>query len=832
MIRAFMERGAMPLPKKYDPNEAEPRIAARWREQNLFAFDPDSTAECYSVDTPPPYVSADHLHIGHAMSYSQAEFIVRYKRMRGYNVFYPMGFDDNGLPTERFVEQKYGIDKRTADRERFIELCLKETRAGAETYRTLWDRLGISVDWSQSYSTIDQRCRRAAQRSFIDLYRQGLIERRDEPVQWCYQCGTSLAQADIETREGPAEIHDIAFTGPDNQPLVISTTRPELLPACVALYAHPDDERYRALIGRPATVPLFGHTVECRTHPDVDPSYGTGLMMVCTWGDTEDVIKWRTDRLPTRPVFDEAGRLNELAGPFADMAIPEARRAILDALRSGGTYRRSRAITHTVGVHERCGTPAELNCTPQWFVNLLTHREQFRRLAGQLQWYPPFMKHRLDSWIDELKWDWCISRQRFYGVPFPVWYCRDCATPLPAPDSDLPVDPTLHAPPPGARCSCGGDRFEPEHDVMDTWMTSSLTPLITAGWAENDTGRMQRLYPSSVRVQAFEIIRTWLFYTLVKGQYHTESLPWRAVMISGWGLDEQGRKMSKRLGNYEDPMAVIERCSADAVRFWAATVSPGHDLRFSEETLADGRRLAVKLWNAARLVDSIAGEAPGACDWQSGTLSVADRWIANRYADTIDECTDAFDSYDYSRALRRTQLFFYNELCDNYLEIVKPRLWEESDTAPDHKALTQALLRELLLGALKLYAPILPFVTDELFTRLYGDTTGESSIHRSAWPVAPSVAVTAEQREGADMLLQLIAAVRKWKSERNVHPNHPIASLALGCSTGLAGAAQSLAPDLRTAARAAHVAVRERCSSPTEIDGVTMDIVLGEKRGR
>lgn len=822
----------MPLPKRYEPNEAEPRIAAQWRDENLFAFDPHSTAECFSVDTPPPYVSADHLHIGHAMSYSQAEFIVRYKRMRGCNVFYPMGFDDNGLPTERFVEQKYDIDKRTANREHFIELCLKETASSAQTYRALWDRLGISVDWSQSYSTIDNRCRRAAQRSFTELYLQGLIERREEPVQWCYRCGTSLAQADIETREGPADIHDIAFAGPDNQPLVISTTRPELLPACVALYAHPDDERYRSLIGCSATVPLFGHTIQCRTHPDVDPAYGTGLMMVCTWGDTEDAVKWRTDRLPTRMIFDDTGRLNALAGQFAGMTAPRARAAIVEALRAGGAYRGSRAITHTVGVHERCGTPAELNCTPQWFVRLLEHREHFRRLAEQLQWYPVFMKQRLDSWIDDLKWDWCISRQRFYGVPFPVWYCRECAAPLLAADEHLPVDPTLSGPPDGARCRCGSDRFDPERDVMDTWMTSSLTPLISAGWADSDTERMRRLYPSSVRVQAFEIIRTWLFYTLVKGHYHTQSIPWHTVMISGWGLDEQGRKMSKRLGNYEDPMRVIERCSADAVRFWAATVSPGHDLRFNEETLADGRRLVTKLWNAARLVDSLASGAKAACDWGSKHMSVADCWVADRYGDTIAECTDAFESYDYSRALRRAQLFFYNELCDNYLEIAKPRLWEESESPAEHRELTRALLRELLLGALKMYAPILPFITEELFGLLYKQDSGETSIHRSAWPTPPQRCLTPELDSGADMLLKLIGSVRKWKSEQNVHPSHPVDVLTLSCQASLGATVEALLPDLRTATRAARAELGSGCRLPTAVDGITMDIVLGTKGRR
>lgn len=820
----------MALPKKYKPAEAEPRIAEWWRERDLYAYEPDSTAPCFSVDTPPPYVSADHLHIGHAMSYSQAEFIVRYKRMQGHAVYYPMGFDDNGLPTERFVEPKYGIDKRSADRGEFIELCLKETREGALTYRRLWERLGISVDWHETYSTIDPRCRRAAQRSFIELYRDGLIERRDDPVQWCYHCGTSLAQADIETDTVQAELHDIAFAAPDGQPLIISTTRPELLPACVALYTHPDDDRYAALHGANATVPLFGHQVQIPTHRDVDPGYGTGLMMVCTWGDADDVTKWREDRLPMRTLFDDRGRLNDLAGRFAGLTPPEARRAIVAQLKTDGVHRGSRALEHAIGIHERCGTAAEFNCAPQWFVRILDQRERLRELADQLRWHPPFMKARLDAWLDDLKWDWCISRQRFYGVPFPVWYCRDCGAPLLADIDTLPADPTVDQPPQNARCACGAAAFEPERDVMDTWMTSSLTPLINAGWGEGDRERMDRLYPASIRVQGFEIIRTWLFYTLVKGCCHTGQLPWERAMISGWGLDEQGRKMSKRLGNFEDPQQTIARFSADAVRYWAATVSPGHDLRFSEETLTDGMRLATKLWNATRLIDSLTEPSAADTPWQAPSLSVADRWIVKRYADTVDACTRAFEDYDYSRALRSTQLFFYGEFCDDYLEIAKPRLWKESRCSDDAKHTTAALLRGLLLGTLKLYAPFLPFVTEEIFGLLYRDTTGEASIHRSRWPTVPPADWSPQLQAQSDMLHEMIASVRRWKSSQSAHPNHPIALLTISCRDDQQPQLAPVLDDTATAVRAEKVVLTDDVQHATGVEGVTMDGALAEKR--
>jgi valyl-tRNA synthetase len=813
----------MEMPKRYDPQEAEPRIVRLWEETGIHHFDPTSAAPCFSVDTPPPYVSADHLHIGHAMSYSQAEFIVRYRRMRGDNVFYPMGFDDNGLPTERFVEKKHGVLARRMDRKRFIKLCLEETRAGAQTYRRLWERLGISVDWSLTYSTIDERSRRTAQRSFLELAARGIAERRDEPIQWCFRCGTSLAQADTDTVEQASELCDIAFDGPSGERLIISTTRPELLPACVALYAHPDDSRYQALIGSQARVPLFGHPVPIKTHADVDPTYGTGLMMVCTWGDSEDVAKWRTDQLGTRIIFAGNGTLGELAGPFAGLAVLDARQRIAAALAEQGLLLKRTPLSHQVAVHERCDTPVEFMRAPQWFIRVLDRKDELRQLGEQLEWRPAFMQQRYRDWVDGLKWDWCISRQRSYGVPLPVWYCRACGKPW-LPDIEaLPVDPAQERSPTSARCNCGAAEFDGDTDVMDTWMTSSLTPLINSHWAMGDTAWHNRVYPASLRVQGFEIIRTWLFYTMVKGLLHTGGLPWRSALISGWGLDEHGRKMSKRLGNFRDPMQIIAKHSADGVRYWSATAGPGHDLRYSEERIADGCRLATKLWNAARLVAS-------ACESVATVTvpprpSLADRWIVHRYNCTVTQATKNFDAYDYSHALEVTERFFYADLCDNYLEMAKPRL-----RASEGSAGIAALLSELLLGTLKLLAPLLPFVTEEIYQVLFRQAERRVSIHVSTWPVAAEAAFSQDDERRSAMLLSLLATVRKWKSDQQLHANHPLAVLAVACAESAREDVEEILPDLAAGCRAESASIVSEGGVATAEEGVRLCIEAAEKK--
>ncbi|HAN30218.1 MAG TPA: valine--tRNA ligase, partial [Myxococcales bacterium] len=682
------------LPKKYDFQSVEPRWTTAWEDSGVYRYDPSSEAaragKTFSIDTPPPYVSAAHLHVGHAMSYSQAEFVIRYKRMRGYEVFYPMGFDDNGLPTERYVEKKYKVHKGNSSRKEFIDLCLQETQSGAEVYKELWRRLGLSVDWRMTYSTIAPRAVEHAQKSFVDLVKKSRIERRADPILWDPRMQTALAQTDVEP--GPEvnrPLHQLRFDrADDGEAGLIDTTRPELVTACVALACHPDDSRFASSPSLRFLVPLTdlradGSVGERRSVPlifdeAVDPEFGTGLMMVCTFGDQEDIIKWRTHGLETRLVIGADGRMKTPDLPSLDgqrvhvlakgSKLPEARLAARELLEEHGYLVGVSDNISRASVSERSGTSVEIQVVPQWFVKLIDLKDELIERGRQLRWHPAFMRDRYEHWVDGLKWDWNISRQRFYGVPFPVWYREDTGEAVLPSEADLPLDPMVDEPPASVRSQVPqGVALIAEEDVMDTWMTSSLTPLINANWAfwdkdaphdGQDVQPRPEIYPMGVRVQAFEIIRTWLFYTVAKSHMHNNLLPWRDVMISGWGLDKKGKKMSKRLGNFVDPKGVVEKYSADSLRYWAAGATLGQDLRYLEDDVRGGKRLLTKLWNSTRFaLISIGDYEPNTM--ATSTPTAADRWIRARIRQTAIEATAHFEGYEYSKALRATEQLFW-----------------------------------------------------------------------------------------------------------------------------------------------------------------------------
>jgi valyl-tRNA synthetase len=778
------------FPKKYDPKEIEPRIQQFWEENKVFKFDPTSDKPTYSIDTPPPTLSG-YIHMGHVLSYSQAEFVARYQRMIGKNVFYPMGFDDNGLPTERFVEKKYKVNIRKVGREEFVKLCLKETEIGGANYRNVWTKLGISVDWSLLYSTINKRCQEISQRSFIDIYGRGRMERRNEPAIWCPLCQTSLAQADVEdSEEKKSFLNTVKFQGEDGSELLIATSRPELIPACVGLLVNPDDERYKDLVGKTGITPLFNVTVPILADRKVDPEFGTGMVMVCTFGDKTDIDWWRQFNLPLKLAINANGTMNDIAGPYKGLTLSDCRKHVLDDLKAAGLLVEQKPISHVMNVHERCGTPVEFYVTPQWFIKILDLKEELLAQGAKLKWYPDYMKVRYDTWINGLKWDWCISRQRYFGVPFPLWYCKNCGEVALADDSQLPIDPMVTKPLHPCK-KCGSTEFEPDKDVMDTWATSSVTPLINANWGETDS-ILDKIYPMSMRPQSHEIIRTWLFYTVIKSYIHTNSLPWNNVMISGQGLDPNGKAMHKSKGNIIEPMPIVDKYSADAVRWWAASAKLGDDLAFKEKEVVYGQKFSNKLFNASRFVSLHIMEYQPAT---TPKLELIDRWLLTKLNDVIRESTVNFDRYEYSKAKSLTEQFFWGDLCDNYLEMIKERLYKKEEMGESGKA-AQYTLYYALLYSLKLLAPFTPHITEDIYQRLFREHEKDISLHISKWPEPNPEWGDLEALKLGNMAVVIISSLRQYKNSQNMAQNAVLARVTIS-SNGLEEDIKRVDPVLR-----------------------------------
>jgi len=735
------------MDKNYDFKTVEEKWRKDWDKKELFKFSFNEGDKLFVVDTPPPYVSADHLHAGHIMSYAQAEFIVRYKRMKGFKVFYPMGFDDNGLPTERFVEKKYKIDKSKTTKKEFIELCLKETEKGIETYKNLWNMLGISVDWSKTYSTIAPLPTKVSQWSLIDLYKKGALYRQELPILWCPHCQTAISQSDLEDKEKNSKMNYLSFPLKDGESVVIATTRPELLPACVALYFNPEDERYKELVGKKAIVPLFGQEVDFKTSEAVDKEKGTGLMMVCTWGDQEDLEKWRMDNLETKNLLTPDGKLNELGQKYQGLKIEKAREEIIKDLQEQGFLIRQEDIAHSVNVHERCDTPVELILSKQWFIKISDLKEKWLEMGKKIDWHPEYMRDNYEIWVNSLKWDWCVSRQRFYGVPFPFWYCKDCGEVILPDEKDLPVSPTEQKAPADECHKCGGEII-PETDVMDTWATSSCTPFLLREMVGND-----KLFPVDLRPNAHEIIRTWDFYSIVKSTYHFNGIPFRNIMVSGHGLDEQGKKISKRLGNYVPSDQLVEEWGADAIRYWATGAGLGQNLRFNPKEIKKGKQIVTKLWNVAKFID-LENIKEGEAE-----LEPADNWIIKEMNETIRKATDNFENYEYAKAKSEIEDFFMGKFCDYYVEFVKYRLYGEDGAS---KTAAQTTLKKVFTNVLKMFAPILPFVTEEIH-----ETLDKGSIHVSTWPEKEDVKSTADISDFNEAV-SAIDEIRKYKSENQI----------------------------------------------------------------
>ncbi len=821
------------LPDTYTPREAEAKWQRAWEERKIYAWDSATPREdSFVIDTPPPTVSGV-LHMGHIFSYTQADFVARYQRMAGKNVFYPMGFDDNGLPTERLVEKVKKVRARDMSREEFIALCEGVAEEARREFRRLFESVALSVDWAQEYHTISERSRRISQLSFLDLYQKECAYRTLQPMLWDPVDQTAIAQAEIDDKELESTFNDIAFAvAGEAEPIIIGTTRPELIGACVAVFYHPEDTRYQHLEGKTAITPLFGVKVPLLADEQVQMEKGTGLVMCCTFGDETDVAWWRTHELPTRLILNKYGKLEGLSeipaeGEQAEAAIAAleglkvkaAREKILELLAEADLVVKQEAITHAVKCAERSGAPLEILPTQQWFVKVLEHKDALKEKAAECHWYPEFMKIRMDQWIDGLSWDWCISRQRYFGVPFPVWYSKRAGEEgkilLATPDQ-LPVNPLVDLPEGYTR-----DEVEAEADVMDTWATSSVSPQLSS-WAITedlavDAGRHQQLFPADLRPQAHEIIRTWAFYTVVKAYLHENTIPWKNLMISGWCLAPDKTKMSKSKGNVITPVELIEEKGADAVRYWASTSRLGADTAFSEDVLKIGKKLVNKLWNATRFVAIHLEKLPTppqrvAEELQNGVITeVLDRWIISKLNQAVEKATAEFERFEYSNARQAIEDFFWNDFCDNYLEIVKRRAYgAEGNDALDPPALSAIhAMYHCLEAVLRLFAPIVPHVTEELYSHLFAAQFAEkTSIHaRGNWPNAADYPQDAAAEAAGRAAVSVLDAVRKAKAERNVSLKYPLTRLVIGSAENGAGeeAITAALTDLQQVTNAAEV---------------------------
>ena len=869
----------------------EARWGERWEHDGTYRFDRSrDRAEVYSIDTPPLTVSGS-LHVGHVFSFTQTDTIARYQRMRGRAVFYPMGWDDNGLPTERRVENFYGVrcdpsaeyqqgftppakvatkrqDFVAVSRRNFVELCEELTAVDELAFERLWRLLGLSVDWSTTYSTVSQQSQRVSQRAFLRNLARGEAYSAEAPSLWDTTFQTAVAQAELEDRDRPGAYYDLRFhaangaaNGAANrsgQDVVISTTRPELLVSCVALVAHPDDERYQPLFGSTVTTPVFGVEVPVLAHRQAEPDKGTGVAMVCTFGDLTDVIWWRELELPTRAVIDRTGRLaadvpDWLDTPAAQQAYTRiagastfaARQAMVELLNeSGDLIGEPRPMTHPVKFYEKGERPLEIVTSRQWYIRNGGRSAELRSAllarGDELQWHPDYMRHRYQNWVDGLNGDWLISRQRFFGVPIPLWYPLDAdgmpdhEHPIAPAESTLPIDPQSHVPPgyqAAQRGRPGG--FIGDPDVMDTWATSSLTPQIACGW-EEDADLFSRTFPMDLRPQAHDIIRTWLFSSVLRSHYEHGTLPWAHAAISGWILDPDRKKMSKSKGNVVVPTELLEQFGSDAVRYWAASARLGTDTAFDPGQMKIGRRLALKLLNASKFALGLGASELGTSELGTSELGTSsglvlvtepvDRDLLAGLAIVVEDATTDFEQYDYARALKLTEEFFWR-FCDDYLELVKDRAYGQGPAADS----ARTTLRTAVSVLLRLFAPFLPYACEEAWS--WGHTEGGAlpefgtgSVHRSSWPEAAGLRALTSARADADAdfgpetavsgpsapsVLQVAAEVlrqiRKAKSDAKRSVRAEVARVTVRDIGPRLAAVQTVLEDLRSAGNVAEL---------------------------
>ncbi|RAP34299.1 valine--tRNA ligase [Candidatus Marinamargulisbacteria bacterium SCGC AAA071-K20] len=815
------------LPKKYNHIDSEQKWRDHWETEGTNKWDSTANREnTFSIDTPPPTVSGS-LHIGHVFSYTQTDVVARYQRMKGKSIFYPMGWDDNGLPTERRVQNVFGIscnpniaydanwkpkksekgdDNEEVSRENFIQACSQLTKEDEAVFEHLWRKLGLSIDWDLQYATIDDHCRKMSQLSFLDLVEKDLVYNNETPAMWDVDFQTAVAQAELEDRERPGAYHDITFQIEDGGEFNISTTRPELLAACIAVVAHPEDERYKKYFGKYAITPLFHSKVPILAADHADPEKGTGILMVCTFGDAMDVEFWKQNQhLPIKQIIGRNGKLlpiefgkapftsenaNKAAENYKEIEgfrIKKAHKLMADLLSkpdsnvSGDDKAMKndpKAIDHPVKFYEKGDTPIEFIPTRQWFIKILDHKKELLEQGNKIAWHPPYMKTRYDNWVEGLNQDWCMSRQRYFGVPFPVWYPvlsngePDYQNPIFATKQQLPADP-MSSCPEGFTEADRGTKFIADPDVMDTWATSSLTPQLMSHWSQ-DEDRHKKVFPMDIRPQSHEIIRTWAFYTITKAWMHEGEIPWKNVAISGWVLDPDRKKMSKSKGNVVTPGKLLDEYSSDAIRYWSAKARLGADTAFEESVFAIGKKLVTKLFNASKFVMMQIADADNLTE-KDITVEV-DRDYINTLRSLIETCGKQFEDFNYANALDRAEAEFW-QFCDHYIELVKTRAYKEEDQAKRRSA--QATLKYSLKTFLLLLAPFIPYITDEVWSWSFAKDSEKTSIHNEAWPTGDDFKDIEKPIKDAlvEKAIIVLTEIRGAKTQAQKNMKHPVQKL-------------------------------------------------------
>jgi valyl-tRNA synthetase len=776
------------MPKDYNFAEIERKWQKKWEELGIYHYAwNDQTRTSFSIDTPPPYPSGE-LHMGNVLNWTYFDMVARYKRMQGYNVLFPQGWDCHGLGIEIQVEKTNNIRKRDLPPEQFRGMCM----ALVEKYIAMMKegilKLGASIDWTTEYRTMDPDYWRRTQLSFILLYQKGFMYQGTHPVNWCPRDETAIADAEVDHVKKEGTLHYIRFyLAGSEEYLLIATSRPEFIPACVAVEVNPKDERYSKYVGRKISVPLMNREVTIIADEAVDPKFGTGAMQICTYGDKEDVKTVIKHKLPVIRLITKNGQISEAGCKYAGLYVNQARAAIVKDLSEAGLLEKSEKIQQEVGVCDRCKTIVEILEVKQWFMKTMALTDAVEKNANEITWYPDYMKNRLIDWAKALDWDWVISRQRLFATPIPVWYCKSCGEVVVAKPEWVPIDPKLEAPRIDACPRCGGKEFSPEHDVMDTWMDSSITCAVHAGWP--DRADWKRLYPASIHTSGTDIIRTWAYYLIVRHLALFDQRPFNSVLINGMVLGADGRKMSKSLKNYAAAPEALNKNGADAVRQWAAGGgATGSDIPYRVQDVEYGRRFLVKLWNASgfasKLLENYKPTNPEGAPGEI-VLEVLDKWIISKTENITQKVTEELEKCQFNVAIEDLRNFFWHVLCDYYLEAVKDRLYNPALEGSPKKTAAQYTLYEVLYRMLQLLAPFVPHVTEEIYQYMYKEAKGFESIQISTWPKFNPALIDAEAENAGDLIMAVIAEIRKDKAEKKLSLNAPVknATVYAGNST-------------------------------------------------